>query len=159
MFLSCAMYTLSSHLVNYIQLSEVVQLCNAFIKYETDFTSQHINTKATPRKTTSKDLLLKYMIYLLTCTGMPIVYHLDVFRNPCYTLYVNYWMSDLCQLDKPGQHLKATWSLMEIGTIFGISLFSYLNWSLLLVGCNFQTSLEYIMEGQCFRAYLAESGK
>ncbi len=70
MFMACAIYVLSCNLVNYFKLPDVVQLCNAFIKYDQRFTMKYRNTNDVTPKTTTTDLLLKYMIYLLTCTGI-----------------------------------------------------------------------------------------
>ncbi len=162
MFLAAGFLTLSSHVVNYMSRSEAVQLCNAFIKYEKRYTMEFAHAKGTcTRKTNTTDLFLKSMMYLLTSTAISVsaMYHLDIFRNPCFPLYVGFWMSGQCQNDKPGYYLEATWSLVEVGTKVGISVLSYLNWSLLLSGSNFETSLEYIMEGHCFRTYVTDFGE
>lgn len=162
MFLACGTLTFSSHLVNFKHIPGIVQLCNSFISFEQNFSIENRTRKVLKsKKPTNTEFFLRCMIYLLTITGitMPVVYHLDVLRNPCLPMYVGFWMSSQCPDEKPGYHNEGTWGFLEILTKFGISLFSYLNWSLLLVGCCFQISLEYIMEGNCFRIYVAEFGK
>lgn len=162
MFLACGSLNLSCHLVNYKQRSGVVGLCNNLIGFEQKFSKDNAKTDTgNKRKSSTTDFFLRYMMYLLTCTGitMPIVYHLDILRNPCLPMYVGNWLSSQCLDEKPGYHFKATWTYMEIGTKVGISLLSYFNWSLLLVGCCFEQGLEYVLEGDCFRVYIAEFGR
>ncbi len=153
---------LSSQFVNFLQLSGVVQLCNGFIQLEHNFSKHFGNNKsAHEHKSQSTELILRLLIYLLTLTAIivPIVFFLDILRNPCLPGYVGYWISSQCEINKPGYYLMPTWSFMEILTKVAISLAACFTWSPLICGAFFQFSLEYIMEGNCFRVDIEKLGK
>jgi len=90
---------------------------------------------------------------------MPTLYHLDILRNPCFPVYVGYWLSDQCQSDKIGLALPPTWTLKEIGTKLCISLTSYMNWNLLMTGISFFGNVCAVVHGHCFRSYISQYGK
>lgn len=164
MFISCLIFCLSCHLVNYTELPNVTELFNTLIDFEVRFEQIKNNVRGLPSFTKKKQQatkLLKYFLFAMTCTGtvMPVVYHLDILRNPCYPLYVGYWLSDQCDEKKLGIQLKASWSVQEIGTKFGIAMVSYFVWSFMISGCMFQISLECIVQGHCLRSYVAEFGR
>lgn len=163
-FLSCFIFCLSCHLVNYKELSNVIELFNSLIYFERRFTQLDVNFKRSPLATRENQqvlFLMKCFVYAMTYTaiGLPILYHLDILRMPCYPLYVGYWLSSQCDDKNLGIQSKATWSAQEIGTKLGISLASYFIWSFCMAGCLFQISLECIVHGHCLRSYIAEYGR
>lgn len=149
---------LSGQIMNWIHLPGVVDLFNSFIQLERNFVGSNAQPKS---KSTSKKRTLQCMIYMLISTGIfvPLTYHLDVLRNPCFPVYVGFWMSSQCLPDKPGHYLEPTWSPMEILAKFGISLGSFLNWGFLIPGILLDAALEYVIEGNCFRVYTSEFGR
>ncbi len=166
MFLSTYMGCICCHYVNYKELSCIVQLFNSFIDFEQRLCLVGRKTgKGHDQKLHQVSgqtlLMIKYLIRLMTSSGisMPILYHLDIIRNPCFPMYVGYWLSDQCDDTNLGTALKPTWTSVEVGIKFGISFISYLMWSLLLVGMVFQISLECIVHGICFRSYVTEFGR
>ncbi len=146
---------LSSELVNLLQVSGVVQLCNGFIQQNF---STHFVFK---QESQSTGLFLRGMIYLMTFTGItgPIVIFLDILRNPCFPVYVGYWMNSQCEDHRPGYYLLPTWSFVEVLTKVSLSLASYLIWAPLSAGNAFIMSLEYIMEGNCFLVFIEKLEK
>ncbi len=162
LMMSGVVLVLSSEYANLVQISGVVQLCNGFIQLEHNFSKQFENNKTVNDKPPkSKDWLLRGMIYLLTFSGLtvPIVFFLDILRNPCLPGYAGYWMSSQCDIDRPGYYLKPTWSFGEVSTKVGLSLAATFTWIPLIAGAFFQMSLEYIMEGNCFRVDIEELGR
>lgn len=163
MFISCTIFCLSCHLVNFTELPSVIELFNTLIYFERRFELIKFNVRGFPVYAKEKQQatnLLKYFLLAITCTGTvkPVVYHLDILRNPCYPLYVGYWLSSQCDEKHLGMHFKATWSVQEMSTKIGISLVSYFVWSFLISGCLFKISLEYIVQGHCLRSYIAQVG-
>lgn len=161
MFLACGILSMCCHFVNYSELPQVVQLSNSFLDFEQRLATFKERGVKQRQITESKRFLIKVMTQLMTCTGilMPIVYHLDILRNPCFPLYVGYWISGQCNPNKLGTPMKPTWTAYEFFTKIGIILVSYFNWSLLLVGMLFQVSWKCIIQGHCFRRYIAEFGR
>ncbi len=148
---------LSNQFTNYLQLSGVVQLCNGFIQLEHSF-SKHFGIK---KESYSTDVFLRGSIYVMTLSGitMPIVIFLDILRNPCFPAFAGHWMSCQCDDSRPGYYLMPTWTLVEVLTKVIMSFAAYLIWSPLVSGSMFQMSLEYIVEGNCFRVFIDELGK
>ncbi len=100
------------HYPNFGHLSSVVQLCNGFIKVEQEFTKHFGNTEIEEGQKSTANLSLRDMIFLLTSVGIggATVFTLDILRNPCFPVYVGYWMSSQCELAKtgilPSEHLE-----------------------------------------------------
>lgn len=103
--------------------------------------------------------MVKFLLVLFTATGifMPVLYHLDILRNPCFPMYVGYWLSNQC-LDV-GKPLKPTWTIDETSTHVAIALVSYFVWSFLLVGFTLNSSIQVILFGHCFRIYVSAFGR
>ncbi|CAL8140567.1 unnamed protein product [Orchesella dallaii] len=123
-----------------------------------DFEQRHY--KGFP--TNVKDsFLIIFMMRMMTATGIftPTFYHLDIIRNPCFPVYLVYWLSDQCEVGKLGHALPATWSGVELGTKIGITLCSYLNWNLLVTGLPFFTNVAYILHAYCYSSYIYQYGQ
>ncbi len=152
--------SLTCEFVNCIQISGVVQLFNGFIRLEQNF-SKYFGNKNSGSTKSKTDFFLRGMIYLLTSTGIivPTVFCLDMFRNPCFPAYIGYWMSNQCEVEKPGYYLRPTWRLVEVLTKLALSLTTFVVWSALISAYTFYLSLEFLVEGNCFRVGIAEFGR
>lgn len=167
MTLACGVMTLCYQFLNCVRVSGVVQLCNGFIQLERNFSKSFENQEEFQKdqqsklKNESKNFVLRGIVYLLTYTGMvaTMVYCLDILRNPCFSTLVGYWMNGQCEDGKPGYYHEPTWSLVEVGTKVGLASVSYFIWSPLLISVYFYMSLEFVMEGHCFRVEIEEFGK
>ncbi|CAL8140564.1 unnamed protein product [Orchesella dallaii] len=137
------------------QADLVATLFNSLI----DFEQRHYNGKFSTNVKGS--LLIIFMLRMMTATGilMPTLYHLDIIRNPCFPVYLGYWLSDQCEDGKLGHALPATWSGIELGTKIGIAFCSYLNWNLLMTGIPFFVSIAYTLHGHCCRSYIYQYGQ
>ncbi|CAL8127975.1 unnamed protein product [Orchesella dallaii] len=131
-------------------------LFNNMIEYE----ERHYKGKRISKTELKGTWLATWMVRLMTSTGilMPTLYHLDIIRNPCFPVYLGYWLSDQCQPDRIGLASPATWSAKEIGTKIGISLLSYMNWNLLMSGIPFFVNVSVVITGHCFRSYIFQYG-
>ncbi len=161
MTFSCWIWIFSCQFPNFVQLSGVVQLCNGFIELEQNFTKYLGNTEVQHGRNSAANLYIRGMIYLLTSAGIigASVFCLDILRNPCFPVYVGYWISSQCEPDRPGYYLQPTWGLIEVVSKITIAIPVLFVLTPLLVGCCFQVSLEFIMEGHCFRIGIAEFGR
>ncbi len=162
LFLGCQVVCLSCQHVNFKQLSGVVQLCNGFIQLEQNFENYFGNPTVVHKpKSKSTDLFLRGMSYILTCTTLSaqVVNHVDILRDPCFPVYVGYWLNPQCGNDTPGHDSNFTWSFVEVLTKVAMLVVVCFCWSPLYSGGDFQMSLEYIMEGHCFQVGLKEFGR
>ncbi|CAL8136191.1 unnamed protein product [Orchesella dallaii] len=102
-----------------------------------------------------------WMVRLMTSTGLvtPILYHLAMLDNPCFPIYLGYWLTEQCQSDQLGIASPQTWSANELGAKFVIILLSYMNWNLLMTGISFFASVTMVVVGHCFRSYIARYGR
>ncbi|CAL8140561.1 unnamed protein product [Orchesella dallaii] len=137
------------------QADLVATLFNSLINFE----QRHYKGKFTTNVKGS--FLIIFMVRMMTATGilMPTLYHLDIIRNPCFPVYLGYWLSDQCEDGKLGHALPATWSGIEFGTKIGIALCSYLNWNLLMTGIPFFVNVAYTLHAHCYRSYIYQYGQ
>ncbi|CAL8133525.1 unnamed protein product [Orchesella dallaii] len=156
MFVADYVTNISSQFLNYVDPEATVDLFNKVIQYEETLggrDTQKLISKEKKRKFT------KFLMQMMAATGifMPPLYHLDILRNPCFPMYVGYWLSDQCGT-KMGLASPGSWSLLEFGTKALISLISYLNWSFVLTSHCFHTSTGMVLLGHCIRSYISKYG-
>lgn len=158
MFISISIMCMVSHFVNFCNLPEIISLFNAFLDYEKQ--EQTENTQPFT-KSPGKQLIVKYTLIILCLTGIfpPILYHLDVLRNPCFPMFAGYWFNNQCQLENLGLPLPATWTLAEIQIKLYLILISYYAWSFLLLGFTFHCSIQIVLHGYSLQTYISEFGQ
>ncbi|CAL8144796.1 unnamed protein product [Orchesella dallaii] len=105
-------------------------------------------------------MMIIYFMPLLAAfgVGLPPLLFLDAMRNPCYPVYIGYWLSEQCQAEI-GVALPSTWSLREFGTKFFISLVLWINWRFVFACHCFQDAFDIMLKGHCFRSYISSYGR
>lgn len=161
-FLSAFLEGIITHTVNWLSRKEIVGLFNNLLKFERQnaITNQTKDTKETTKGNVSAQFI-KMLINSQILTGffMPVLYHLDIFRNPCYPMYAGYWLNDQC-MDVPlGTSNPAQGSVFEITIKGGIALVSYLNWTFVYIGYCYHMGIELLMHGFYFRNVIQNVGQ
>lgn len=158
MFLTIGVLSLVTHIVNFACLEQVIALFNSFLQFEKETLEQEKKPKT--KKPDRWQYIAKYLMLVERLTGvfMPITYHMDVIRNPCFPMYVGYWLSTQCQLDNLGKALKPSWAVEEIVANVAITMTSYYVWCFLLIGYCLHLSLQLVLHGHCFRTYIRDWG-
>ncbi|CAL8112263.1 unnamed protein product [Orchesella dallaii] len=99
-------------------------------------------------------------MFTISSIAMPLSYHLDIIRNPCFPVYAGYSLSVQCHNDI-GNHkqlMPTYWSASEIGTRLGICFLSYVNWNFLVTGTASFVTLSIVLVGHYFRTCVAQYG-
>ncbi|CAL8098615.1 unnamed protein product [Orchesella dallaii] len=157
MFISSYILITTCAYVFYKNAHRIAFLFNQMIEYEL----RHCKPATVDLKSVKGTRLVVCMVRLMTITGiiLPTFYHLDMIRNPCFPVYLGYWLSEQCQEGNLGQVLSPTWSPVELGTKIGMSLLSYMNWNLLMTGIGFYMNVAIVLKGHCIRSYIAQYGQ
>ncbi|CAL8092109.1 unnamed protein product [Orchesella dallaii] len=105
-------------------------------------------------------MMIIYFMPLLAASGvgLPPLFFLDAMRNPCYPVYIGYWLSEQCQAEI-GVALPSTWSLWESGTKVFIALALWINWGFVFACHCFQDAFDIMLKGHCFRSYISSYGR
>lgn len=153
LFLTAISLGLITQHVNYKRRVGMVSLFNNLLDYER---RQDSALKASKRSS----ILTRLLIWTQTSCGtcMPVLYHLNIIRNPCFPLNLGYWLSDQCETAKLGVAGPATWSTSEVMIKVAISLTSYFNWAFVFTGFCFEFAIELLVHGFCFQAYISNAG-
>ncbi|CAL8133409.1 unnamed protein product [Orchesella dallaii] len=155
MFVTDYLANIAAIILNSKKPKEIVALLNRFLEFEEKRKSMEPIKQEKGRGKT------KILMQMVTQTGlfMPPLYHLDILRNPCFPMYLGYWVSEQCPSElEIGIPLPATWSLLEFGTKVVISLLSYMNWSFILTShCSHVLGL--VLQAHCLRSYIKQYGK
>lgn len=158
-FITAFIMSLTSHSVNWIYRNEVVNLFNALLDFDRNQLSrEQIQAQKFPTKTSVAQLFTKFLISVQTATGlfMPILYHLNVLRDPCFPMYVGYWLCEQCQNTELGMPQTVS---VQIGTKLMISLVSYTQWSFVYGGHCFHIGIELMLQGTCLQAFVEHIGR
>lgn len=148
---------------NSSKAKQIVNLFNNLLAYEKNQSKNRSQVDQSFLKSSAigKSLAVtKHLMNGQTATGflMPVLYHLDIFRNPCYPLYVGYWLCGQCQNVELGNPSPGTGSFTEISYKAVVSIVSYSNWSFVFSGFCYVLGIELLLHGFCFRAFIAEAG-
>ncbi|CAL8133527.1 unnamed protein product [Orchesella dallaii] len=156
MFVADYVTNITSHFLNYNDTKATVQLFNSVIEFEEKRYPNDSNKEISKEKGRH---FTKFLMRMMAITGiyMPPLYHLDILRNPCFPMYVGYWLSDQCGT-KMGLASPGSWSILEFGTKALISLVSYINWSFVITSHCFHTSAGMVLLGHCIRSYISQYG-
>ncbi|CAL8136658.1 unnamed protein product [Orchesella dallaii] len=132
--------------VFYIYAHASAGFFNNMVEYE----ERHYTGKHISKSDLKGSWVATWMVRLMTSTGLvtPVLYHVAIIGNPCFPIYLGYFLCDQCNNDRLGQASTPTWSAKELGTKIGIMLLSYVNWNLLMTGAwqkeNFQIGLNLL---------------
>lgn len=138
---------------------DIIKLLNAMVTYE-----QHRNPMCLVVSSQLKIWITKGLMLIFAATGvcLPVLFQLDVLRNPCYPINVGYRWAKQCkhQLgEAPPDAPTHIPDLDEWLVKIGITLFSLMNWSFSLFGNCFHFAVAMVMVGHCFRSYLFLYGR
>ncbi|CAL8112273.1 unnamed protein product [Orchesella dallaii] len=157
MFISSYILITTCAYAFYKNAHRIASLFNQMIEYEL----RHCKPGTVDLNNVKGTTLVICMVRMMSITGifLPTFYHLDMIRNPCFPVYLGYWLSEQCQEGNLGQALSPTWSPVELGTKIGMSLLSYMNWNLLMTGIGFYLNVAVILSGHCIRSYIGQYGQ
>ncbi|CAL8136660.1 unnamed protein product [Orchesella dallaii] len=143
--------------VFYIHAHASAGFFNNMVEYE----ERHYTGKHISKSDLKGSWVATWMVRLMTSTGLvtPVLYHVAIIGNPCFPIYLGYFLCDQCNNDHLGQASTPTWSAKELGTKIGIMLLSYVNWNLLMTGITFFSNVPLVVVGNCFRNYIARFGR
>ncbi|CAL8121154.1 unnamed protein product [Orchesella dallaii] len=135
---------------------EIVALLNGFMSFQE---KHHVNSTETDFKKTKGYKITKLLLFACGATGisMPILYHLEILRNPCFPMYLGYWLSDQCGT-KLGSYTQTKRTLAELLIKLSISAFSFVNWSIGFASYCFQIGVAFVLEGHCLRYFISKYG-
>ncbi len=97
-------------------------------------------------------------IFSYSLVVVPVIYHIDMARNPCLPTNLGYWIVDTQCVGKLGSESKATWSLYEICAKLLIVAINYLNWSFLASSVYFHGTLILLVKTYCLTRYIQLAG-
>ncbi|CAL8121156.1 unnamed protein product [Orchesella dallaii] len=142
--------------LSFSKRNEIVGLLNGIILYQE---KHHGNCTEAELKSYPGYRMTKYLLYMIAATGffMPILYHLEILRNPCFPMYLGDWLSDQCGVI-PGVYSPATRTLQEFLIKLGISATSYINWSFGFANYGCQIVVAFVLKGHCIRSFISKYG-
>lgn len=155
MFVSDYLLNFTTHVTNYTCRDDIVKFFNAMLVYEKKRNPANLQSHSLAERRITKGLMAVF-----TGTGLfiPLLYHIESFRHPCYPMVVGYFMVDQCKGPiGTTQESTGEWSALQMKV--WITLLSYLNWSFLLFGNCFHMAVEMVMVGHCFRSYIRLYGR